>query len=146
MLKRISIIIMIFLLLFSSKAIHAEEFKYIEIFDPKQNKVIKIVQMTPEIQKMVSDWVNNIEKVYYKNDPVTDDGYAVRIPLDPPVKVEKNYLKTLVNEVYIIIPEKEPTFYLIFENENKLLPFIFNGDINLLSKALAFKLNAAGTN
>jgi hypothetical protein len=146
MLKRISIIIMILLLLFPSKPIHAEEFKYIEIFDPKQNKVVKIVQMTPEIQKMVSAWIINVEQMYSKIDPITDDGYAVRIPLDPPTKVERNCLKALVNEVYIIIPEKEPVFYLIFENENKLLPFLFNGDIDLLSKALDFQLSSPGTN
>jgi hypothetical protein len=146
MFKKIAILIMIILILFSPKVIHAEEFKYIEIFDPKQNKVIKVVQMTPEIQKMVSAWIINIEQMYSKIDPITDDGYAVRIPLDPPVKVERNCLKALVNEVYILVPEKDPTFYLIFENENKLLPFLFNGDIDLLSKALDFNLSGAETN
>ena len=77
----------------------------------------------------------------YINDPATDDGYVVRIPLDPIVKVNCKSLNALVSEVYILIPENGPPCYLIFENENKLLSLPFNGNIDKLSKILDFKLN-----
>jgi hypothetical protein len=140
MLKRISVMIVLLLLVLPSIPIQSEEFNYVEIFDPKQNKVIKTLQLTPELQKMVSNWIINIEGMHSKIDPVTDDGYAVRIPLDPEVKVDTTYLKASVNAVYIIIPEKESPFFMIFESETKLSCFLFNGDIALLSKALDFKL------
>lgn len=35
---------------------------------------------------MVTNWITNIEGTY-KNDPATDDGYVVKIPLNPISKV-----------------------------------------------------------
>ena len=123
----------------NTKHVNAQDFKYVEIFDPKQDKVVKVVQSNPKIQNMITNWITNVEGLY-KNDPATDDGYVVKIPLDPAVKVHCKYLNTLVSKVYILIPENEVPCYLIFENENQLLSFPFNGDIDMLSKALDFKL------
>ena len=64
----------------------------------------------------------------------------VKVPLDPAVKVKGKFLNAEVSEVYILVPEKEPPCYLIFENENKLSSFPFNGDIEKLSNMLDFKL------
>ena len=114
-------------------------FNSVEIFDPKQNKVVKVVQSNPQIQGIITSWITNIEGLY-KNDPATDDGYVVKIPLDPIVKVNCKSLNALVSEVYILIPENEPPCYLIFDDENKLLSLPFNGDIDMLSNILHFKL------
>jgi hypothetical protein len=138
--KKISIVVVLLIILFHSTVVHAEEFKYAEIFDPKQNKVVKVVQLNTEIHDMVARWIKNIEGIYGKNDPISDDGYAIKIPLDPTVKVEGKWLNALVNEVYIIIPENDPPFFMIFEDENKLCCFPFNGNIDTLSKSLDFKL------
>lgn len=120
--------------------IHAEGIKYVEIFDPKQDKVVKVVQVDKDIYNMISVWIKNVDGIYGKNDPVTGDGYAVRIPLDPAIKVQGRYLNALVNEVYIIIPQKDQPFFMIFENKNKLSCFSFTGDIDILSKVLGFNL------
>jgi len=124
----------------SSKVIHAEGFKYVEIFDPKQAKVVKVVQLNTEINNMVSTWIKNIDGIYGKNNPVTEDGYAIKIPLNPSVKVQGKWLNTLVNEVYIILPENDPPFFMIFENKDKLSCFPFKGDVNTFSKILDFNL------
>jgi len=137
--KLVTLLSFCFILLFPIYA-NANDFKYIEIFDPKQNKVVKVVQSNPEIQNMVTTWITNIQGIYGKNDPATDDGYALRIPLDPAVTVDCKWLNATVSEVFIIIPEKEPPFYGIFLNENKLMFYPFNGDIDMLSKSLDFKL------
>ncbi|MFL0267414.1 hypothetical protein [Candidatus Clostridium radicumherbarum] len=128
-----------FFISINSIHVNAQDFKYIEIFDPKQDKVVKVVQSNPQIQSMITSWITNIEGLY-KNDPITDDGYVVKIALDPLVKVNCKSLNALVSEVYILIPENEPPCYLIFEDENKLLSLVFNGDIDMLSKVLDFKL------
>ncbi|WP_411955926.1 hypothetical protein [Clostridium estertheticum] len=99
---------------------------------------MKVVQSNPQIQDMITSWITNLEGLY-KNDPATDDGYVVKIPLDPIVKVNCKSFNALVSEVYILIPENEPPCYLIFD-ENKLLSFVFNGDINKLSNILDFNL------
>ena len=138
--KKIILPCTVLLLLLYSINVYAQEVKNIEIFDPKQNKVVKIVKSNPQIQNMVRGWVMNIQGMCSKVDPVTDEGYAVKIPLDPAVKVRSKYLNATVNEVFLIIPEKDPPFFLIFEKENKLSCFLFNGNIDMLSSSLGFNL------
>lgn len=140
MIKKISTVMVLIIIFQYSTAICAEEFKYVEIFDPTQDKVVKVVQLNPEINNMVSSWISNVEGFYGKIDPITDDGYAIKVPLDSDVKVETECLNTIINEVYIIIPEYQAPFFLVFENEDKVSCFSFNGDIDELSKVLDFKL------
>jgi hypothetical protein len=141
MIKKLLVSLSFFVIFLQSIYINAEGFKYVEIFDPKQDKVVKVVQLTTQIQDMIAGWVTNIEGTY-KNDPATDDGYVIKIPLDPAVKVNCKALSSLVSEVYILIPENESPCYLIFEdqNRNKLSSFVFNGDIDMLSNILDFDL------
>ncbi|MCJ7690085.1 MAG: hypothetical protein MUO60_12285 [Clostridiaceae bacterium] len=140
MAKKISLIMLLFIILMSSTVIHAEEFQYAEIFDPVQNKVVKKVQMNSEIQNIVVCSIKDVNGLYDKSNPITDDGYAIRIPLDPAVKVHGKWLNTVASEVYILIPKNDPPFFLIFEDIDKLSCFPFNGDIDALSKALNFNL------
>ena len=140
MIKKIPIIALLLILFMSSTVVSAQEFNYVEIFNPKQDKVVKVVQLNTEIYNMGSTWIKNIDGIYGENDPVTEDGYAIKIPLNPAIKVDTNWLNALVNEVYIIIPENAPPFLMVFEDKNRLLCFPFNDDINKLSKVLDFNL------
>jgi len=140
MTKKVPVIIFLFIMIMHTIVISAEGFKYAEIFDPKQDKVVKVVQINTDIHNKVASWIKNVDNIYGKNDPLTDDGYAIRIPLYPAVKLSGKFLKTLVHEVYIIIPKSEPPFFMIVENEARILCFPFNGDIDELSKVLDFKL------
>jgi hypothetical protein len=141
MIKKLLVVLSLFVIFLHSTTVNANGFKYVEIFDPKQDKVVKVVQSNPQIQDMITSWITNLEGLY-KNDPATDDGYVVKIPLDPIVKVNCKSLNAVVSEVYILIPKNGPPCYLIFENENTLLSLPFNGDIDKLSKILDFKLNS----
>ena len=138
MLKKITLVLII--LLSISTNILAKEYKYVQIFDPKQDKVVKLIQLNSEIQSLVVSYLEDIDAIYAKNDPIPEDGYAIKIPLDPAIKAQKKCLNALIKEIYIIIPEKEPPFIMLFEKENKLLCFPFKGDIKTLSKALSFTL------
>ena len=141
-LKKIPVVIFLVFLIMSSTLVHAAGFKYVEIFDPKQAKVVKVVQLNREINAMVSTWIKDIDAIYGKNNPVTEDGYAIKVPLDPAVKIQGKWLNTLVNEVYIILPKNDPPFFMIFENKDKLSCFPFKGDIKTLSRILDFNLKA----
>ncbi|OPJ58177.1 hypothetical protein [Clostridium oryzae] len=141
MIKKLATVVLIFLFLFSNTLdLNAREVRYIEIFDPTQNKVVKVVEPTAEIQNIITGWITHIQGIYGKNDPVTDDGYALRVPLNPSVSVHNKWVNAIINEIYIIIPETEPPFFIIFEAENKLCCYPFNGDIDQLSSMLNFKL------
>ena len=138
MIKKITLVIII--LLSMSTNVFAKEYKYAQIFDPKQDKVVHIVQVNSEIHSLIISYLEDIDAIYGKNDPIPEDGYAIKFPLDHAVKIQKKCLNALIKEVYIIIPEKEQPFIMLFENENKLSCFPFRGDINILSKALNFNL------
>ncbi len=138
--KKILVVIAFIFLLLHTKYANAEDFKYVEIFDPKQDKVVKVVQSGTEIQNTIGSWIKNLQGIYGKNNPLTDDGYAIKVPLDPAIKVQSQSLSAIVNQVYIIIPKTEPPFFIIFEDENKVVCYSFNGDIDILSNILDFKL------
>jgi len=145
MTKKILAIIFLFLFILHSLVLHsivasAQEFKYVEIFDPKQDKVVKLVQLNEDINNMVTTWIKDVDGLYGKSNPITNDGYAIRVPLDPEVRLQGKWLNALVNNVYIIIPEKDVPFFIIFDDDNKLFCYPFKGDINELSKVLNFKL------
>jgi hypothetical protein len=140
MLKKITIVLLLFIVFMTPKVVRADGFTYAEIFDPKQDKVVKVVQLNTKIYNTVLTLINNIDGIYGKNDPVTEDGYAIRIPLDPAIKVTSKWLNALVSEVYLIIPENNPPFLMIYEDKNKLSCFPFNGDMNDLSEILGFNL------
>jgi len=142
MLKKITLVLIIFIVLITPKVVLADGFKYVEIFDPKQDKVVKVVPLSTEIYNMASTLIRNIDGIYGKNDPVTEDGYAIKIPLNPSIKVDGKWLNALINEIYIIIPENNPPFLMIFEDKNRLSCFPFNGDIDKLSKVLDFNLKS----
>ncbi|MGN9165708.1 hypothetical protein ACTNDY_10590 [Tissierellaceae bacterium HCP3S3_D8] len=140
MIKKFLTISILFIVLLNLQVIRAEEYQYIEIFDPKQDKVIKVIKTDKEINNMVADWIDQIDGIYTKINPIEDDGYAIRFPLDPAIQVENKWLNTIVEELYLIVPEKNPPFFIIFETENKPVCFLFTGDISKLSDVLEFNL------
>lgn len=137
-LKKIAVILIIILIVPS--CVHAQQVKYVEIFSPKQNKVIKKVKLTPEIEKLTLDYLNNIDSLYGKLDPVTEDGYAIKVPFSKPITIKNKWINSTLNEVFLLIPEKEPPFILLFENGDRMLCFPLNGNVEALSKALNFTI------
>ena len=140
MIKKFLTTVVLLIIFLHPQAIRAEGHKYIEIFDPKQDKVVKVVQINKKINSMVVDWLNNIDGLYTKIDPIRDDGYVIRFPIDPAIQVENKWLKAIVKEVYLIIPENNQSFFMVFETENRLVCFPFTDKISTLSKILDFKL------
>ncbi|WMM24739.1 hypothetical protein RBU61_17715 [Tissierella sp. MB52-C2] len=140
MVKKVLIIMAVFIMLLHPKIISADTSKYIEIFDPKQDKVVKMVETNKEINNMIIDWINKIDKVYAKVDPIKDDEYAIRFPLNSAIQVQNKWLDTTVEEVYLIVPKNDLPFFMIFETENKLVCFPFTGEIKILSNILDFRL------
>lgn len=112
----------------------------IEIFCPEQNKVVKTIPITPEIRNMIVDWITNIEGIYVKLNPTVEDGYIIKIPLDPVENVQGNCINEVVNEVYIMLPEKDMPFYMISNNGDELTFYQFNGNVKFLSEMLDFNL------
>ncbi len=86
--KKMLVVMLLFIMILHSTVVFAEGFKYVEIFDPKKDEVVKLVQLNGEIHDMVATWIKDVDNIYGKSDPITNDGYAIRVPLDPPVKIQ----------------------------------------------------------
>ena len=132
MTKKVITILVLFIILLHPQMFHAEGYQSIEIFDPLQNKVVKTVETNKDINDMVVGWINGIDGFYSGIDPIKDDGYAIKFQLNPPIHIQNQWLKTTVKEVYLIIPEINQPFFLVFETEDKLVSFPFKDDVSKL--------------
>lgn len=138
MLKKIITFFIVTLVFFTN--IYARDYKYIEIFDPKQDKVVKAVQLDSKLELAIESYLKNAQDFYGKNDPFTDDGYVIKIPLTHEVKVNNKYISSVSEEYFIIIPEKQLPFMLLFDKDKRAICIVFHGDIKELSRMLDFKL------
>lgn len=110
MIKKTLTTVILFIILLHLQVIHAEGCEYIKIFGPKQGKVVKMVQTNKEINDMVVGWINRIDETYAKIDPIKDDGYVIRFPLDPAIQIQNKWLNIIAKEVYLITPEYDLPF------------------------------------
>lgn len=138
MIKRTAVILVIILLI--STNVYADGYRNIEIFSINQGKIIKELQSTSQVQNLAINYIEGIEGIYSKFDPIPKSGYAIKIPLEPSVKIQE--LNTFVDQIIIMFPEKEAPFLIIFENETRMVCFAFKGNTNLLLKSLEFEPNS----
>lgn len=96
--------------------------------------------MNKEIDDMVVNWINEIDGIYPAMNPIEDDGYAISFPLNSTIEIQNQWLSTTVEEIYLIIPEKNPAFFIVFDEENSPVLFLFPGKIDELSDILNFQL------
>ena len=112
----------------------------VEIFDVSKGEVIKKIPLSDEIQKAATGYLDRISSVYGKFKPFPDDGYIVKIPLTPSVKVQSNLLNDyniyFVKEVFILFPKQSKPYLLILDPKSRPLFYNFEGDAKSLLKKL----------
>ncbi len=118
------------------------ESKNIEIFDITKGEVIKKVQPSTSIQILANGYLNGITGIYVKVKAFPDKGYIVRIPLNPPIKVQTplltDYSINSVDEVFILFPEQGNPFLLVLDKKYRPFFYNFEGDVNALLEQLDF--------
>lgn len=140
MIKKVFITLFLCIILLHPQFIHADNSYDIEIFDPQENKVIKTVEPNQEINNKVKDWINKIEEVYQSINPMPDNGYAIRFPIESSIHIQNKWIDENVKEVYLTIPENDDPCLIIFGRGNQPNFFEFPGQIDELSKLLGFQL------
>ncbi|HEX3028054.1 MAG TPA: hypothetical protein VHT34_01830 [Clostridia bacterium] len=111
----------------------------IEVFDVSQGKVVNRIQSTDEIQKETQKYLEDITGMYPKVKAFPVDGYIARIPLEMPVMLQSQWLKNIVNEVFVIFPAKEKPYLLILDEKSRPLFYTFKGDTGRIRKALGLQ-------
>ncbi|MBS4192119.1 hypothetical protein KHA94_18295 [Bacillus sp. FJAT-49705] len=130
MIRKIIALLFIGLLVFSVH-IHAQNQSHmIEIFHLEKGKVIKEIPITATIQFEAEKFLTNIAGIYKNINPLPKKGLIVRIPLDPPLQVQNQWIHTLVDEMNIIFPIGENPYIMIYDDENNTYFFTINSHLN----------------
>ncbi|CAH2715925.1 hypothetical protein BACCIP111895_03109 [Neobacillus rhizosphaerae] len=133
----ISICICIFKLITTSAM--AQTNQQIQIIDISKGKVIKNVQKNSDIQQEVEKFLEGITGVYVKLNPYPNNGFVIKIPLEPNVMVKNQWFNDFVDEVMIIFPGQEHPYLMVFDNENQPYFLTFQGDTSKFLGLLNFK-------
>ncbi|MHC0037007.1 hypothetical protein [Pseudoneobacillus sp. C159] len=114
--------------------------KFVELFDVQKDAVIQTVPHSPTFQKAANDYLNGINRIFVKINPIPTSGYMVRIPLEPAIRVKNEWINELVDEVVIVLPKNDQAYLMIFDDENTPHFFYFKGNTNTLTKTLTLTL------
>lgn len=140
MIKRFLIIFLLCIIVFHPQLLQAENHQeFIEIFDSHQEKVVKTVQVDDQINKMVKNWLNEINQVYQSINPIPNNGYAIRFPIISYIDIENKWLNKDIEEVYLTIPNNEDPCLIVLTVDKQVNFFEFPGDLTELSDLLDFK-------
>lgn len=125
----------------SSKSIHpksivsAQSTVDVELLDIETNET-RTIEANPKIQLEAKKIIKEIDTIVIKLDPFSDKGYMLRIPLTPSLQLKNEWVNSLIGEVFIIIPEGDKPFLLIFDDKNKPYFFSFKREIDSILKML----------
>jgi len=115
----------------------AETQNIVEIYDIGQEQVIKRIKLNEIIQIDVTELLEGIDGIFKKVRPIPDDGLIIKVPLEPHLIVENEWINDLIEEVLIFYSEDDYPYLLIFDQENSSHFFTFNGDsLSFLLKVL----------
>ena len=121
------------------------EYNKIEIFSVDEGEIIKRVETNPMIQDEVKSYINGVTGLYGRIRAFPVGGYIIRIPLEPPEKVENYWLNdfgiTSINQVFILFPKEERPYLLVLDNNRRPIFCNFNGKTDKLLEYLDFQLD-----
>lgn len=110
--------------------------KKIEVFDVKAGKVIKSLEFNQEVQDEVLQNIANISGLFVKVNALPVDGYIVRIQFDAPANINNTWVNSSniynVSDAFIIFPEKESPYILLFDEQKRPFFFCFEGKYDVL--------------
>lgn len=112
----------------------------IEVFHINKGKVVDEVPVSEVIHKHVETILGGITDIYREFEPIPKNGHMVKIPLEPAIKVENEWLNENINEVILIFPEYENPHIMVFNEENLPYFFLFNASVDGLITELDLKL------
>ncbi|CAG9608725.1 hypothetical protein [Pseudoneobacillus rhizosphaerae] len=131
--KKIMIILFSIVFLYSPSN-NAQGIKNVELFDIQKDTVTQVVPSNTFFQKAAKDYLNGINGIFVKVKPIPNQGYMIKIPLEPSVQINNEWITELVDEVIIIFTKDETPYLMVFDDENNPHFFHFKGNTNKLVK------------
>ncbi|HHW48055.1 MAG TPA: hypothetical protein GXX14_05490 [Clostridiaceae bacterium] len=122
-----------------SADMHVQEDEKVEIFDVKKGEIIKRVELSNDIQREAEKFLKGITGMYAKVKAFPEDGYIVKIPLNPSVIVKSQWLNNIVDKVFVIFPKEEAPYLLVLDEKERPLFYNFEGSTDMLLENLSFQ-------
>ncbi|WP_028403200.1 hypothetical protein [Ectobacillus panaciterrae] len=138
--KKTIFLLLLFLSLTSGAM--AQTSSNVEIFDVNKGRIMKKIPANEGIQKEASSYLKEITAVYNKLSPLPNEGYMIKIPLEPAFRMQNQWLYSVVDEVIVIYNGHEKPYLMVLDDENSPYFFTFNKDTNTLLKQLKFQPKA----
>ncbi|MFD2444264.1 hypothetical protein ACFSO7_09825 [Bacillus sp. CGMCC 1.16607] len=136
------ILLVISILLIHSPVGFAEIDKNIEVFDIQKGKVIKAVPLQDEFQAEVKKYIAGIDHIYVKINPIPKKGYMIKIPLNPKVHIQNQWINTNSDQIILVFTKDEKPYLMVFDDKNHPLFFTFKGgNTDVLLRNLQINLN-----
>ncbi|KAF0815528.1 MULTISPECIES: hypothetical protein [Cytobacillus] len=134
------ILIFVALFQFNLSTVNAQGNNIAKLFDIEKNQIIKTTPTNSNVQLETEKIIKGIDGVVKKFEPIPNQGYMVKIPLEPSYLLENKWINTLIDEIIIIIPKQEDPYLVTFDDENNPYFFTFNTKIDSLLNTLEFSL------
>ncbi len=123
-------------------AVYADECA--EIFDIKQERVIKSVEMNKAIKKEALKLAGRIAGPCMKLRPVPESGYMIGIPIEPSEKLHSTMGSCTVKRLIVVIPGKGDVILGVLDDREKFLFYYIKDNAAGLLKKLNFSLPISG--
>lgn len=102
--------------------------KNVEIFNVSKREVTDTLTPNKKIQREAEKMIKQITGVYKSLDPLPKTGYMVKIPLEPNILVNNQWIQGYLDEVIVIIPDKRTSHILVFDDENNPRFFTYENE------------------
>jgi hypothetical protein len=139
MVRKIMIVLLSVVFLYCPST-HAHGIKNVELFDIQKDTVTQVVSSNTFFQKAAKDYLHGINGIYVKVRPIPNQGYMIKIPLEPSVQINNEWINDLVDEVIIIFTKDEKPYLMVFDDENNPHFFHFQGNTDILVKTFNLTL------
>ncbi|WP_373231160.1 hypothetical protein [Cohnella sp.] len=131
MYRRVSILLLLlsFCFVLSNNRVRAEEKPNVSIFDVKQEKVVKVVPLTSELQDSVLELLRSSPILYggFSMDP--QDGMVLHVPFPTPVQIKHELYPSAIQEVYIFLEQdKQPRALIFFAAKQRPIVVVLSYD------------------
>jgi hypothetical protein len=73
--------------------------------------------------------------------PLPSKGYIVKIPINPPLMVQNQFINAPVDNIFIIFTETEPPILLLLDEKGKPFVYNFSAKTDTLKKYLNFNFS-----
>ncbi|MBB6638299.1 hypothetical protein [Cohnella thailandensis] len=103
----------------------------LQIFDVKQEKVIKQSPLSSDLQESIMQLLQSSPAIYGNIDMNPKSGLILHVQFDKPVKLSSAIYPDLVKEVYFFLePGLQPKSLMFFQSTKKFIVVVLKGDSN----------------